>query len=217
MATKQSLRQRFTHETSIRSIRTRTRHQWNSWKDSKEEPKVAQHCSRKLAILQTIYHLLPMLACIVLIILNLRTTFIGPVSTVTLTALQFAAKGLELLMQGSMTIMVLAVVRSQLLSPTPLPFGGVFAAYRATDVSYLWSRDFWGVITSKWYRGWHRWAVLIFCPTAVLLATLVGPSAAVLVSAHLLKTWMEKIRHRYPSKASRWSLSCVLGSLDFAT
>jgi hypothetical protein len=155
---------------------------WNSFKVSEEKPKVAQHHSHKLAFVYAIPHLLPVLACTALLALNLRTTFIGDVSTVTLTALQFAAKALEILIQGSIAAIVLAIVRVQLLSAQDFPFGGAIAPYRVTDASYLWSRDLWGALTAKWCKGWNAWLVLAALPMAVVLANLVGPSVAVLVS-----------------------------------
>jgi hypothetical protein len=154
---------------------------WHSMRNCDEKPKVAQHCNRKLSVLRALVHLLPTLACIALVALNLRTVLIGSVSTVTLTALQFAAKGLEILIQGSITIVVLAVIRSQLLQPGTFPFGGVLGPYRVTDVSYLWSWDLWGALTARWNHGWCSRAILLLLPASVILTNLVGPSVAILV------------------------------------
>ncbi len=126
-------------------------------------------------------HLIPIAASLTLVVLNLRATFVGSVTTTALPAIQFASKLLETLIQASIAAMVLTVIRAQVLGSTPFPFGGLTAPFRTIDISHLWSLDLWGSITSRSCHSWRTIVVLLILPAAVLLAALVGPSSAVLM------------------------------------
>lgn len=144
-----------------------------------ESKKTALHSSHRTAILFGLLHLLPVTVCILLVTLNFKTFFIGTVSTEGLTAFQFASKLLEVLIQASITAIVLAAVRNQVLGKSPLPFGGLIAPFRTTDLSLLWSLELWGFFTSPDVS--YRIVLCLLFPFAVVLATTIGPSSAVLM------------------------------------
>ena len=166
---------------AVRSLRIQVLRQCTKWRNLQEPPKVAQDRSRKVAILHLLSQFVPVSASLVLVVLNLRTTFIGQVEKTALTALQFASKLLEILIQASIAGVLLSAIRTQLLGPDPLPFGSLTAPYRTMDISYLWSLELWGAITSTGAHWQWRMIVLGLIPAAILLAAVIGPSTAVLM------------------------------------
>lgn len=151
----------------------------NPWKPFREAPKIALHKGRRFATIYFLSVLIPLLSAIALIVVNSRTTPLGYVSPSTISGLQFVAKFLDILMQVTLTTLTLHLIRNRLLGPDPLPFGAVFAPYRVSDVSYLWSLDLWGSLTSPGLQS-----KIFFClaiPCIILLAAVAGPSSAILV------------------------------------
>lgn len=156
---------------------------WFLTKASKldEVKKVALYKDRGAALSHTILHLLPAAVGTTLVILNLKTTYIGDMQTNSITALQFAAKLLEVLIQASIAAITLSIFRQCVLQMSQLPFGGLIAPYRTTDISFLWSAEFWGCVTAP---AVHLKMKILLCLTlsaAIVLAALVGPSSAVLM------------------------------------
>jgi hypothetical protein len=96
------------------------------------------------------------------------------------TALQFAAKLHELAMQASIVEALLCLVRIQ-LEGSFVPLGALSVAIQATQVSYLWSLDFFSVFRSRTLQGWRKAIFVIVMPALVGLTALVGPSSAVLM------------------------------------
>ena len=165
----------------IRCLRLQIFAQATRWKRPSERPKVAVYQNRRVALIYSIVHIVPMSAAITFIALNIATFYCGPVSTTTLTALQFAAKTLEITIQASITAILLSIIRSELLGPTSLPLGSLMAPFHTTRVSYLWSLELWGTITSRDHGGWRRLLLALAMIAAVILTAVVGPSSAVLV------------------------------------
>lgn len=153
----------------------------NPWKPHREAPKIALHKGRSFAIIYFLSVLIPLVAAIALIVINARTTPLGYVSPSTVSALQFVAKLLDIMMQVTLTTLALHLVRHRLLGPDPLPFGAVLAPYRVADVSYLWSLDLWGSISSPTLQGAYKIFFCITVPLIILLAAVTGPSSAILV------------------------------------
>lgn len=146
-----------------------------------ETRKTALHSGHRVAALHTLLHLPPFMTCIVLVILNCKTLYIGVVPTAGLTALQFASKLLEILIQASITSITLAYVRQRLLGESAFPLGGLIAPFRVTDLSSLWSLELWGMFTSPGLQLWRKTAASFLIVTVVILAAVVGPSSAVLM------------------------------------
>jgi hypothetical protein len=155
--------------------------QLSKWKQDTEPPKVARYKHRGVALLNVMPHLVPLGGVLSLVVLNTNTLFIGNVSTSAVAAFQFAAKVLELTIQASLATILLNIVRQQIVENRDLPLGGLLAPVRTIDVSYLWSLELWGAVTSnRWL--WRRKLLLlplIFVTT--ILAALVGPAGAVLM------------------------------------
>lgn len=149
--------------------------------ESQEPKKVALYRSRRTAWLYTIIHFFPFTAAMTLVILNLRSTYIGESQSDRLIALQFAAKLMEVLTQASIAAITLGVIRQYVLQVNDIPFGGLMAPYRTADLSYLWSLDFWGCVTSPALNLKRRLLFCLILPMVILLASLVGPSSAVLM------------------------------------
>lgn len=149
------------------------------WKNDHEEAKVAIYQNRQTSTLDLLLHIPPFAAVLALIVLNTRSCYIGEVRPTTLTAIQFVAKILELLIQASLAAMVLELIRSQATGSGGLALGRFLAAYRVTDVSYLWSLEFWGSATSNELLSWGGVLTLIAVVATVLTASLVGPASAI--------------------------------------
>ncbi|KAK5266665.1 hypothetical protein LTR99_007276 [Exophiala xenobiotica] len=166
---------------ALQKVKLQILPQLTKWKAQSEEPKVVIYKNHGIAVLSILAHAVPFAGVMALLVLNINTFFIGNLSTSAVTAFQFAAKLLELLMQASLADILLSAIRWQIVRNQDLPLGGLVAPLRTTDVSYLWSLELWGSLTSKSWRG-HRKACLGFLIFAtVLLAALVGPSGAVAI------------------------------------
>lgn len=164
--------------------------QMTRWKCPNEIKKTAIYQNRKLACLHTLPHLLPLAVGLVLVILNIRTTSVEVFPPEYLAALQFAAKFLEVLMQASVVNMVLAFIRRQMLSATPLAFGNLIIPFRLTEVSSLWSMELWGSCSST-LTGPQHVLLGILLGSSIVFAALLGPSSAVLMLPRTIhiRTW----------------------------
>lgn len=149
------------------------------WKDPEEQFQIAISSDRRHTGLTVTLHAIPAAAALALITINLRPTYVGALTTTTRTALQFAAKFLESMIQASLAAIVLYLIRLKVLGSTSIPLGTFLASYRVTDISYLWSLELWGLVTASCKRRMISFAVLI--PCIVILVTLIGPSSAVLM------------------------------------
>ena len=172
-------------KSALRHVHLQVVPQLTKWKNDSEEAKIAIYQSHSIAFLHAVPHLIPLLAIVVLIVLNTNGYFIGDISTSAASAFQFAAKLLELMIQASLATILLSMVRRHVLGEG-LPLGALFAPSRTTDVSYLWSLEFWGSVTAKRRCGWRMVTLLILVPLFVLLAAVVGPSTAVLIVPRLI-------------------------------
>lgn len=158
--------------------------QLTRWKEPVEGKKTAIYKSRSNATLHILLHLAPVAGCITLCVLNLGGAFYSQFNENNVTALQFVAKVLEVLIQVSISAVTLAFVRSYALREV-LPFGAIVVPFSVTDVSTLWSLEFWGALTSTAISRRTRVVLGLFICTSTILANLVGPSAAVLMIPRL--------------------------------
>ena len=167
--------------TVLRAWRFQVLSQFSKTENQNESKKTACHRSRKIAALHAIPHLIPLAAALALVALNLSHKFIGSASATGLTALQFTAKVQEIFTQASIAGILFAIVRPRLIGSQAFSFGGLIGPYRTTDVSYLWSLELWGALTTGGAYEWHSLLALLALPFGVLLAALVGPSSAILM------------------------------------
>ncbi|KAH0351851.1 hypothetical protein KCU81_g2105, partial [Aureobasidium melanogenum] len=163
-------------QQALRSFRLLLPMAVGPWK-KKEQPKIAL-CTGLVPVLTgLLVHVLPLATCIALIYLNVTSYFIGThVSTLTF---QFLAKFLELLVQASLGSAVFVYLRALFTGPDSVPFGALFAGLQITSISYLWSLEFAGVVTSREFKRVRKLSFLLLIAFSVVLAAGIGPSIAI--------------------------------------
>lgn len=147
------------------------------WRNGKENRKVAIHRSRLIATINSLLHLLPMGGAIVLLTLQ-WTSYLVSLQDDDSTTLQFVAKLHELLMQTSLVEIVVCLIRTESVNGF-VPLGMLSGIDRATQLSYLWSLDFWSALQASVLRGWRKILFVISIFVLVLLTPLIGPSSAI--------------------------------------
>jgi hypothetical protein len=151
----------------------------STWRYATEQRKVASYQSRLMAILSSIPHLLPLAGALTLLVLYWTKHWVGKEPSV-LTALQFVAKLHEIVMQASLVDILVYFIRSQALEGY-IPLGALSGAAQASQLSYLWSLDFFSAIGSPTFNVWRRVTFGLAVLTMLFMITAVGPSAAVLM------------------------------------
>jgi hypothetical protein len=152
------------------------------WDDGAERKKVAIYKHKPTAVLQSILHWAPVAASVLLITWNAKGWIASSeMNTIVSNSLQFVAKVFELAMQASLGAIVLAIVRHHVIYTGQLPFGLFMASTKAADVSYLWSIELWGGLAATWPKKWQSKILLASLPFLVALASVVGPSGAILL------------------------------------
>ncbi len=131
-------------------------------------------------------------AAIPLLILNGTGYYIGGElsgasgqDTQKLAALQFASKLHELTMLASIGAIMFTYVRRELAFGEGVPFGAVFAGLHVSNISFLWSVEFWSTIYHEWERRRKKWFLVTLICICCLLGVAVGPSSAVLMRPRL--------------------------------
>ncbi|KAF2265354.1 hypothetical protein CC78DRAFT_600093 [Lojkania enalia] len=146
------------------------------WRSPKEHRKIAIYKSTSIAAFHSMVHLPPLVGAITLIILNCLQFFVGDPGS---SGLQFVAKLHEFLMQASIADMLLGIMRLE-LSKDYLPLGALLAPVHVPfNISYLWSLEFWGAVTSPTLLTRRKVVFVALIPFFTLLAVIVGPSSAV--------------------------------------
>ena len=85
------------------------------------------------------------------------------------------------MIQASLAAVVLGYVRHELILGKGLPFGTLFSGLQVSQVSYLWSMEFWGSIGSKSFSMSRKVILGVSIVFVFVLAAGAGPSAAVLL------------------------------------
>lgn len=168
-----------------RSLRLQSLLQALPLNSSQEPQKVAVYKSRQMAFIQSIIHIVPLSVAIYLIVSNAIALIVPDYSASMGTGLQFAAKSLEILMQTSIATIFLGLLRRRLVSADTVPLGVLFAPPQTTNISFLWSLEFWGLLTADWLQKRKRLVLGIITCASITLAALVGPSSAVLMIPRL--------------------------------
>jgi hypothetical protein len=121
-------------------------------------------------------HAVPLAGALALLVLNISGRFWGEVPWVAM--LQFVAKAHEMLMQASIGVVTLAYIQLLLWSGKA-PYGALFSYYNLSQLTYLCSPEFYAVLTTPAFRGLLKLGFILFIPFSILLATAVGPAAAI--------------------------------------
>ena len=145
-----------------------------------EPTKKAIREDRTIALLRGLIHLLPISASLCLIVLNWNTYYVG-VSIYNQAVYQILAKTNEFLIQASLATILLSYIRHEMTMGYSLPFGALFSGLQLTQVGYLWSMEFWGSIRATHLPILRRLLLVILIIFCILLASLSGPSSAVLL------------------------------------
>ncbi len=150
-----------------------------------EEEKIAILQDFRTACYVSLLHILPMSTAIALSVLNWRGHYIGSElagphgqDNLKFLGLQIAAKMLELLAVASLSCIMFALIRRQLLHGE-MPFGAVTSGFEFSKISLLWSREFTATCSTRF--GSRREKALLVASIVIftLLAATIGPSAAV--------------------------------------
>ena len=116
-----------------------------------ELTKVAMRQSRTTALLRTLIHAMPVGLVLWLVILNLNGYYVGSF-TFNLFYYQVGAKVLEIIIQASLTTIIFSYIRHKMAIGNGLPFGALFSGLQISQISYLWSKEFWAPSPQATFR-----------------------------------------------------------------
>ena len=145
-----------------------------------EPLKIAIRKDRAIALLRSLIHLIPVGVSLCEIIINWNTYYVG-VSIYNQAVYQLLAKIHEIAIQASLAAIVFSYIRHELTIGKGIPFGALLAGLQISQISYLWSMEFWGTIRSVHISPGRKFTLLILVFTCMVLASLSGPSSAVLL------------------------------------
>lgn len=149
-----------------------------------EPIKVAVRKDRTIALLRSLIHLVPIGFALFEIILNWNTYYVGA-STYNQAIYQLLAKVHEIMIQASLAVVLFSYVRHEITKGTGLPLGALVSGLQINQIAYLWSVEFWGTVRSKRLRLRDKLALLGLILSCFILASLSGPSSAVLLIPRL--------------------------------
>ena len=149
-----------------------------------ERTKVAISQNRSVALLRALIHVVPVSAALCEIILNWNTFYVGSASYNQATY-QLIAKVHEIMIQASISAAVFSCIRSEMALGSGIPFGLLFSGLQISQISYLWSMEFWGSLRSGFWGTYRRWLLMFLIPLSIILATVCGPASAVLLIPRL--------------------------------
>lgn len=149
-----------------------------------EPTKIAIRQDRTIALLRSLVHLVPISVALCEIILNWNTYYVG-VSIYNQAVYQLLAKTHEIMIQASLATIIFSYVRHEMTVGSGIPFGALFSGLQISQIAYLWSMEFWGTIRSAHLPLRRKLALLTLIVACIILATLSGPSSAVLLVPRL--------------------------------
>ena len=149
-----------------------------------EPTKVAISRNRTVAWLRALIHLVPVSVAICEIVLNWKTYYVGT-SAYSQATYQLLAKVHEIMIQASIAAVVFFCIRSELALGSGIPFGLLFSGLQITQISYLWSMEFWDSLRGGPYQGYRKPFLFMLVFLGILLAAVCGPSSAVLLIPRL--------------------------------
>lgn len=162
-----------------------------------ERPKVV--LKRSLNPLSNIVHLLALASTIPVLWLNFQPVYWADETDWrskwylfnmnqqdSFNALQFAAKIHEIFVVGSVSAMVMYLVRGRLIGRRGLPFGLVVGAYQIGSAEYFGSKSFRvPLFRSVIGRQWRVTAIAVLIGLSIVYANMVGPASATLLIPNL--------------------------------
>ena len=146
-------------------------------KEFSEPKKIVIRKSRVTALLRMFIHVIPMGIALAEIILNVRGHYIGRDFSKQ-SYVQFAAKAHELTMQASLAAIVLSYVRYEVSSSRGMPFGAFLGSLQFSQISYIWSIEFWSSLLAPDFRLTRKLLLLIVIIPCAVIAAVAGPSSA---------------------------------------
>lgn len=111
------------------------------------------------------------------IIFNWQGYYIGA-SLTGQSYLQFAAKAHEILIQASLTSILMSYIRYEITTTKGLPFGAFLSGLQFAQFSYLWSTELWTSILSREFNLRRKLAFLALVLSCAIIAATAGPSSA---------------------------------------
>lgn len=153
-------------------------------KGFEERTKIAVRKSRSAALLRSLVHAAPVGIAIWEIALNWNTYYVGSTAP-RLVYYQIAAKAHEMMIQASLAAIIFSYVRHEMVLGNGIPFGALFSGLQVSQISYLWSMEFWGSVGSNHLSGWKKLAPMVFISVCFILAAAAGPSSAILLIPRL--------------------------------
>ncbi|KAL8902718.1 MAG: hypothetical protein Q9207_004430 [Kuettlingeria erythrocarpa] len=149
-----------------------------------EPTKIAIRQNRTIALLRSSIHILPLGVCLGEIVLNWNVYYVGS-QVYNQAVYQFLAKVHEFAIQASLAAILFSYVRHELSLGEGIPFGSLFSALQVSQISYLWSMEFWGTIRSGHCSLRKKMYLLTMIAVILVLAASSGPSSAVLLIPRL--------------------------------
>lgn len=149
-----------------------------------EQTKIAIRKSRRVALLRALIHLFPFAVALSEITVNWNTYYLGS-APLNQAIYQFGAKLHEITAQASIAAIVFSYVRYEMSLGQGLPFGALFSGLQVSQLSYLYSMEFWGSIYSKHLPLSRRIGMALVITCSFILAAAVGPSSAILLIPRL--------------------------------
>ncbi|KAK8209670.1 hypothetical protein IWZ01DRAFT_527959 [Phyllosticta capitalensis] len=146
------------------------------WRTLQEQPKVAIYQQWLPAVLALSVHVIPLVAAVSMLLLNLKTTIVE--RSISNTSLQYLAKALELLTQSSISAAAFTYFRIVYTSDNGVPFGAITAGLQLSSLSYLWSLDLLGSLLSTSFQLRRKAVFAVFVLMSILLTATVGPAIA---------------------------------------
>lgn len=149
-----------------------------------EPIKIAIRRNRLIALSRSLIHVVPVGIAIYEIILNWNTFYVGT-RTYSPVMYQLMAKVHEIMMQASIATFILSFVRRKLALGEDIPFGLLFSGLQVSQISYLWSMEFWGSLSGSYGRRFRMIGLFALIFLSIVLASACGPSSAVLLIPRL--------------------------------
>lgn len=149
-----------------------------------EPVKIAIRKDRVIALLRSLIHIIPISVALCEIILNWNTYYVG-VSIYNQAVYQIVAKTHELAIQASLATILYSYIRYEMTVGNGIPFGALFSGLQISQISYMWSMEFWGSVRTAHLPLRRKAGLLAIIILSIVLASLSGPSSAVLLVPRL--------------------------------
>ena len=153
-------------------------------KSFSEPIKVAIYSNRTIALLRALVHVAPFMLAMEEIVLSWRERYLGG-NFNKVSYYQYAAKAHEISIQGSLAAILFAYIRFEMALGHGLPFGALFSGLQLSQVSTLWSAEFWASATTRHLPIQRRLKLVCITFICIALAAVGGPSSAILLIPRL--------------------------------